>query len=258
MSSAQVDFVVDALYGAMVGSALGLTGGGGSIITLPILVYLVGENVHDAVGTSLAVVGGIALQGFYGQRERLDWKTGLALGLLGAIGSVPGAIASQAVPERALLMLFAAVMVIAAAAMLRGRRAPHRDERPAPNLAAVALAGIGLGFMTGFLGVGGGFLIVPTLMLALRFSIQRAIPTSLLVIALNALASLAAHAATAHVHWDVVALFLAGGTAGNAAGALGARALDQHRLKQIFAVFVIGIAAFTAGSAAGIVPIRVH
>ena len=95
-------------------------------------------------------------------------------------------------------------------------------------------------------------------MLALRFSIQRAIPTSLLVIALNALASLAAHAATAHVHWDVVALFLAGGIAGNAAGALGARALDQHRLKQIFAVFVIGIAAFTAGSAAGIVPIRVH
>ena len=250
-------WLTEALYGAIIGLALGLTGGGGSIITLPILVYLVGETVHDAIGTSLAVVGGIALQGIVGQRARVDWKTGVTLGGLGLLGSVPASVLAQRVPDRVLLLLFAAVMLVAAVAMLRMKRVADEAERRPPRL-AVALVGISLGFLTGFLGVGGGFLIVPTLMLALRFSMQRAIPTSLLVITLNSIASLAARTAVSGIEWHLVALFLAGGLVGNYVGAAGAQALDQRRLKQIFAVFVIAVGLFTGGSAMGIIPVRVH
>jgi uncharacterized membrane protein YfcA len=244
-------------YGSIVGLALGLTGGGGSIVTLPILVYLVGERVNDAIGTSLAVVAGISIQGVLSQRKQLDWRTGVTLGALGVFGSVPGALLAQHVPGRILLFLFAGVMIVAAIAMLRVRMV-QAESHAAPNRLALVIAGVALGFLTGFLGVGGGFLIVPTLILALGFSMQRAIPTSLLVIALNSLASLATRAAVSPVHWIVVTEFLAGGIAGNIIGSLGARSLDPRRLKQIFAIFVIGVGVFTAGSAAGIIPIRIH
>jgi uncharacterized membrane protein YfcA len=250
-------FGAGVFYGSIVGLALGLTGGGGSIVTLPILVYLVGERVNEAIGTSLAVVAGIAVQGILGQRNRLDWRTGLVLGALGIFGSVPGALLAQHVPGRILLFLFAGVMIVAAVAMLRVRMNAVEGGSP-PNRLVLVAAGVALGFLTGFLGVGGGFLIVPTLILALRFPMQRAIPTSLLIIALNSLVSLATRAAVSPVQWTVVLEFLIGGIIGNVVGSFGARSLDQRRLKQIFAVFVIGVGLFTAGSAAGVIPIRVR
>lgn len=252
-----MDVVASIFYGVLVGLALGLTGGGGSIVTLPILVYLVGEKVNDAIGTSLAVVAGISLQGLLSQRQRLDWRTGLMLGFFGIFGSVPGALLAQHVPGKTLLLLFAGVMIVAAFAMLRVRRVAVDDGTP-PNRIALVASGVGLGFLTGFLGVGGGFLIVPTLMLVLRFPMQRAIPTSLLVIALNALVSLATRAAVSPVQWTVVAEFLIGGVAGNIVGSIGAKTLNQQRLKQIFAVFVICIGLFTGGSAMGIIPVHVR
>ena len=252
-----MDIAAGILYGCLVGLALGLTGGGGSIVTLPILVYLVGEKVSDAIGTSLAVVAGISLQGLYGQRSRLDWRTGLILGAIGIAGSVPGSLLSARVPGKILLLLFAGVMVLAAIAMLRARRVAVDDGTP-PNWAALVLSGIALGFLTGFLGVGGGFLIVPTLMLVLRFPMQRAIPTSLLIIALNSLVSLATRASVAPVQWATVGEFLVGGVIGNLAGSYGARTLDQRQLKQIFAVFVLCIGLFTGGSALGVIPVHVR
>jgi len=252
-----METIASILYGCLVGLALGLTGGGGSIVTLPILVYLVGEKVNEAIGTSLAVVAGISLQGIIAQRRRLDWRTGLVLGAFGAIGSVPGALLAQHVPGNVLLLLFSAVMIVAAIAMLRTRHVPVDDGTPANRLALVC-SGVGLGFLTGFLGVGGGFLIVPTLMIVLRFPMQRAIPTSLLVIALNAAVSLATRASLSPVHWTIVAEFLAGGVVGNVLGSLGARTLDQRRLKQIFAIFVICIGVYTGGSAIGIIPAHIR
>ena len=252
-----MEHVSAVLYGSLVGLALGLTGGGGSIVTLPILVYLVGESVHEAIGTSLAIVAGIAAQGLFSQRRYLDWRTGFILGAIGIIGSVPGSLLAMHVSGRILLLLFAGIMIVAAALMLRAKMA-RPDDAARPAFLVVAIAGVALGFMTGFLGVGGGFLIVPTLILALGFSMQRAIPTSLLVIALNSLSSLATRAATSPVQWLVVVEFLVGGLLGSAVGHIGARTLDQRRLKQIFAGFVILIGLFTGGSALGIIPIRVH
>lgn len=248
--------LTDALYGAIVGLALGLTGGGGSIVTLPILVYLVGETVHEAIGTSLAVVAGIAAQGLIGQRTRVAWKTGFALGALGLAGSVPASLLSQRVPGTTLLLAFSVVMIVAAVAMLRVSRPAEAGGTPRPYV--VVAVGVGLGALTGFLGVGGGFLIVPALTLALGFPMHRAIPTSLLVIALNSIVSLVTRTAVVGIDWGVVALFLAGGIAGNLVGAVGARRLDQRRLKQIFAFFVITVGIFTGASALGLIPFRVR
>lgn len=252
-----MEIVAGIFYGGIVGLALGMTGGGGSIVTLPILVYLVGQKVHDAIGTSLAVVAGISLQGLWGQRARLDLKTGLILGALGIFGSVPGSLLAERVPGKILLLLFAGVMIVAAVAMLRVRHEPIDDGSP-PNWLSVIVSGVALGFLTGFLGVGGGFLIVPTLMLILRFPMQRAIPTSLLVIALNSIVSLATRATISPVAWTVVLEFLAGGVVGNVLGSMGARSFEQKHLKRIFAVFVIFVGLFTGGSAIGIIPIRIH
>jgi uncharacterized membrane protein YfcA len=121
----------------------------------------------------------------------------------------------------------------------------------------VVIAGVGLGFLTGFLGVGGGFLIVPTMVFAFGVSMQTAIATSLLVIAFNSFVSLLTRFATASVDWSVAGAFLAGGIAGSTAASMLVHRLDQRRLKRIFAVFILLVGLFTAASATGLIPVRV-
>lgn len=191
--------LVDIVYGAIVGIVLGMTGGGGSIVTLPLLVYAVGEDVHTAIGTSLAVVGGIATQGFISQRQRVDWQAGLVLGAIGIIGSIPGSLLAAHVSGNVLLLLFAGVMIVAAIAMIR-RRVSDEDGERKHAWGPLVVAGIALGFLTGFLGVGGGFLIVPTMVFALGFTMREAIPTSLLIIALNSFVALATRASSSTSH----------------------------------------------------------
>ena len=243
------------VYGFVIGIALGLTGGGGSILTVPVLIYLVGESVQSAIGTSLAVVGGIATQGVITQRKRVDWRSATALGTFGIIGSYPGTLISQHLSGRLLLMLFAGVMLVAAAAMLRSKPA-EREGRSAPFV-VVAVTGVALGFLTGFLGVGGGFLIVPALVLAIGLSMPAAVATSLAVIAFNAFVSLVMRSTSASVDWHIVGWFLVGGVVGTFVGAAIGRRLDQTLLKRVFACFVIAIGLFTAASAAGIIPVSV-
>ncbi len=252
-----MNLFVDVVYGAIVGIALGITGGGGSIITLPLLVYAVGEDVHTAIGTSLAVVGGIATQGFISQRKRVDWRTGLVLGAIGIVGSIPGSLLAAHVSGKVLLLLFAGVMIVAAIAMIR-RRVFTEDAVRKQAWGPLIVAGIALGFLTGFLGVGGGFLIVPTMVFALGFTMREAIPTSLLVIAFNSFVALTTRASSSTIAWSTVGLLLVGGIVGNLAGAYFAWNLDQRRLKQIFAIFVLAVGIFTGGSALGIIPIKVH
>ena len=246
----------DVLYGLAIGLALGLTGGGGSIVTLPVLVYLVGEAVHPAIATSLAIVGAIAAQGAVAQRRIVRWRMGAMLGAVGLLGAVPGALVSKLVPGNVLLLLFAGTMVVAAVAMLRSRTNTVETDR-SPKPAVVIVSGFGLGFLTGFLGVGGGFLIVPVLVFVLGLSMRDAIATSLFVIALNSASSLVTHAFDGSIDWSIVVPFVVGGITGNVAGlALGKR-LAQQQLKAIFAVFVLGVGLFTGASASGILPFHV-
>jgi uncharacterized membrane protein YfcA len=249
--------LLDLGYGAAIGAALGLTGTGGSILAVPTLVYLVGQDVHTAIGTSLAVVGGIAAEGAVEQRDSVQWKAGLLLGACGMIGSVPGSLLSPYAAGWILLLLFSALATAASVSMLFSQRSDTASGRPAP-LWIILAAGIAIGFLTGFLGVGVGFLIVPTMVFAFACTMQTAIATSLLVIAFNSFVGLATRFAAASIDWSVVAAFLAGGIAGNVvAGTLVPR-LDQRHLKQMFAIFILLIGLFTAASATGLIPIRVR
>lgn len=249
-------FSLDLVYGAAIGAALGLTGSGGSILAVPALVYLVGLDVHKAIGTSLAVVGGIAAEGMIEQRRSVQWKGGLVLGGCGIAGSIPGSLLSPYVSGAHLLLMFSGIMIAASIAMLRSRGEYIAPATAAP-LWVIFGAGLALGFLTGFLGVGGGFLIVPTMVFAFGCSMHTAIATSLLVIAFNAFVGLATRFAAASIDWSVVAAFLAGGVAGNTVASMLVHRLDQRRLKRIFAVFILMVGLFTAATATGIISIRI-
>jgi uncharacterized membrane protein YfcA len=248
---------LDLGYGAAIGGALGLTGTGGSILAVPTLVYLVGQDMHAAIGTSLAVVGGIAAEGAAQQRKTVDWKAGLLLGACGMAGAAPGSMLSPYVSGSILMLLFSALTITASISMLvSSQRTDSVQSKRAP-LWLILIAGMGIGFLTGFLGVGVGFLIVPTMVFAFACTMQVAIATSLLVIAFNSLVGLATRFATASVDWTVVGAFLVGGVAGNSVAALLVGDLDQRRLKRIFAVFILAVGLFTAASASGLIPIRI-
>ncbi len=249
-------FALDLFYGALIGFALGLTGGGGSIVTLPVLVYLVGESVHEAIGTSLAIVGGIAAQGVFSQRINVRFGSGLVVGLLGIIGNVPGSLLAAHVSSRVLLLLFAGFMFVAALAMFF-IRLPKHIEGHEPHWGVIAVVGAVLGFLTGFLGVGGGFLIVPALVFALGYSMQNAIATSLFVILVNTIVALASRFGSAPVDWIVAAVIFLGGLAGSVLGSFLAKRTAHQQLKVIFAVFVMCVGAFTGLSALHIIPISV-
>jgi len=251
------------LYGLAVGISLGLTGGGGSIITVPLLVYLVDEPVHVAIPTSLVIVGGTALAGYFGRRSLADTRSGLIVGLVGLFGAVPGRYAAEFFSGRVLLLLFALIMLVASYFMFTSKTYDAAG-RPRPNWFSAAIVGVAIGFLTGFLGVGGGFLIVPCLVLVLGMPMRAAVPTSLLVIAINCASSLvgqalvAAHAASATtVAWGVAALFLVGGLAGSWLGGALAAKLNQRVLKRIFAVFVFAVGLFIAASTTGLIPVSV-
>ena len=241
--------------GAAIGSALGLTGTGGSILAIPALVYLVGQDMHTAIGTGLAVVGGIAAEGVVQQRRTVQWKAGLLLGACGVVGSTPGSLVSPYVSSSILMLLFSTLTIIASLSMLFSRRSDTSGQKSAP-LWIIIIAGICIGFLTGFLGVGVGFLIVPTMVFAFGCSMQVAIATSLLVIAFNSFVGLATRFATAPIDWTVVAAFLAGGIVGNTIAANFVHRLDQRRLKRIFATFILLVGLFTMASATGAIPVR--
>ena len=192
-----IDLLSDLAYGAAIGAALGLTGTGGSILAVPALVYLVGEDVHTAIGTSLVIVGGIAMEGAFQQRENVQWRSGLLLGVCGIAGSIPGSLVSPYFSSSVLMLLFAVLTIGASISMLFSR---HSDTpgKKAP-LWVIVFAGICIGSLTGFLGVGVGFLIMPTMVFAFACAMQVAIATSLLVIAFNSLFGLATRFATASV-----------------------------------------------------------
>jgi uncharacterized protein len=251
------------LYGLVVGVSLGLTGGGGSIITVPLLVYLVGEPVHVAIPTSLVVVGATALSGYARRISHANSRDGLIVGFVGLFGAIPGRLAAQFFSGRALLLLFAIIMVVAAILMFRSKAyAPRTGGHP--HWALVIAVGIGIGFLTGFLGVGGGFLIVPGLVLLLGIPMDIAIPTSLLVIAINCASSLVGPAlfgrgsvTMAAIDWRVALLFVVGGIVGAFVGRAVAGRLNQRHLKQVFAVFIFVVGVFVAATATGLIPLAI-
>lgn len=224
-------------FALLIGASLALFGAGGSIVTVPVLVYVLGLDAHSAAGTSLVVVGMVALVGAIAQWRAASLRTGLVFGLAGMLGALPGAWLNHHVPAPVVLLGFATTMLAAAGRMGLVRPRPHRASTtaaaPAPMRAI--LLGVGVGVATGFFGVGGGFLIVPALTLLLGVPIRRAVATSLVVIALNSLAGLAGHVAYGGVEWRLGSELTLAALAGAAITLPAAKRLSGPVLQRSFA-----------------------
>jgi uncharacterized membrane protein YfcA len=233
--------------GALIGLSLGLLGGGGSILTVPALVYVMGLSVPSATGTSLVIVGANALVGAAAHHRagRGRWRTGLAFGGAGIAGALAGAWLNHRVPGPAVLFGFAVLMLVAAGAMLRPPPAPTTPRPQTPrSVAKLVATGLAVGTLTGFFGVGGGFLIVPALTLVLGLPMREAVATSLVAIAVTSAAGLAGHLRYGAIDPAVAGLFLVGGAAGVAAGARWAGIFPERRLRRWFAVLVAALALY--------------
>lgn len=224
----------------LIGVSLGLLGGGGSILAVPVLVYVARIDVHAAIGMSLAVVGATALVGglVHARAGRVDLRAAALFGVAGMLGAPLGAQATHAVAPRVLMLLFAGLMLGVGGLMLRGRGVV-RPGAARPHPAAVPASGFGVGLLTGFLGVGGGFLIVPALTLLAGLPIHRAVGTSLLVIAANSAAGVAGHLGRGEMPPGLTASFAAAPAIGALVGVRLAGALDPERLRHAFAAFVV-------------------
>ncbi len=243
--------IISILLGALVGLALGLVGGGGSILTVPALIYGLGLDVHSAVPASLALVGMIAAVGAitHAKDGTVRLKVALSFGAAGFPGALAGARLSRLVKGELLLSLFA-VLMLAAAFSLARRDSRKRDAaaaaHPHPvNWGRLLLTGFAVGGMTGFFGVGGGFLIVPALALFVGLPTKQAVATSLVVIVMNCIAALLGHlTGGGSFPLTLLALFAAGGFAGSTAGARLAGRWPEQRLSKIFAALVAGVAVY--------------
>jgi len=233
------------LLALLVGVTLGLLGGGGSILTLPLLVYLLGMEEKQGIAGSLFVVAVTSLVALisHARAGRVHWSTGLLFGLAGMAGAFAGGRMAAWIPGRYLILGFAAVALAAALAMLRGRREATPREGPLPVARVVALA-LGVGAISGLVGAGGGFLIVPALTLLGGLPMADAIGTSLLVIALQALAGLAGHATHARLDWPLLGTIAAFAVAGSLFGSRLGRRLSAVALRQSFGWFILAMSAF--------------
>jgi uncharacterized membrane protein YfcA len=252
-----------AALGVLIGVVLGGLGGGGGVLTVPALVYLLGQPAQDATTSSVVVVGFSAVAGVLARARSgsVDWRTALVFGIVGVPAALLGALLNRNVAEPVLLLSFAGTTLVAATLMLFGppRVDPEEDEAsatPAPGdgtrsalaarprrraLRAVPAVACGLtvGFLTGFLGVGGGFLVVPALVIALRMPMVLAIGTSLAIITFNAVASFVPRVAAADLDWAVLLPFTLAAVLGTILGKRVADRLSGATLRRAFAVLLI-------------------
>jgi len=240
------------LGAVLIGVTLGLLGSGGSILTVPILKYLAGEPDKIAIAESLAIVGTIALFGAvpYAKARLVDARSVLFFGVPGLAGTYAGAVLAAQVPGPVQLVLFAVLMLAAAWRMLRGAPTPAADgDASRLSRGMLAALGAGVGVVTGLVGVGGGFLIVPALVLVAGLPMRRAVGTSLVVIALNSAVGVAKHAATLHaqglaLHVPLILGFAVLGIAGAWTGQRFGQKVPQATLRKGFAVFLVAMGAF--------------
>lgn len=240
----------------LVGLVLGLLGGGGSVLAVPILIYALHVPVKPAIATSLIVVGLVAFIGFVSHLRQRTVATRVALvfGPFAVVAAYAGARVAKHIPGEVQLIIFAIVGLAGSVMMFRGTSSaaaaaapPAGDYRFVADrrtVALLALQGLGVGFLTGIIGVGGGFLIVPALVLIARLPMRLAVGTSLLVITMNSLSGFAGYAGTVAIDWALVVWFSAIAAAGSVIGTVVSRRVPQRRLRQIFGVLLVGVSLY--------------
>lgn len=239
-------FISGLMLSAVIGVSLGLIGGGGSILTVPILVYFLGVDAHDAVAMSLAVVGATSLLGgsLHYRKGNVNLKSAGYFGISGIFGAFLGSPLTKLFSANALLLIFAGLMFVVAVSMLWRKRNSEVETAHKPHPIKAVLAGFGVGVLTGFLGVGGGFLIVPALVLFGGLDMKTAIGTSLFVIFLNCVAGLLGHLSGGVFNWPLTLLVMGLAVSGAVLGTMLSHKMAAHRLQSMFAVLVLGVAAF--------------
>jgi uncharacterized protein len=237
--------------GVLVGFSLGLIGGGGSILAVPLMVYLVGvPDAHLAIGTSAVAVGANAAANLlpHARRGTVKWRCAAVFAAAGVAGAFAGSTLSKWVDGQRLLAMFAVLMIVVGATMLKRRSsagvASVRLNRQ--NLPKLLLIGLLTGSLSGFFGIGGGFLIVPGLMLATGMPILNAIGSSLVAITAFGLTTAANYAASGLIDWTLAAILLVGGILGGLFGAAVAKHLADKRgaLSTAFSFVIFAVAAY--------------
>lgn len=235
------------VLGYLIGLVLGLLGGGGSILTVPALVYLVGQSPHVAVTASLVIVGTNSAMGamFHRSQGTLNWQVALIFGGTGMITSYLAAGLSKHFSPTLLLILFALLMLLVASLLIFKPQMGHQFDREAERRWSVVIgAGAGVGLLTGILGVGGGFLIVPALVMLVGLPMQQAVGTSLIIIAMNSLAGLLGHIGESALDLPLLLIFIATGFLGTWTGTKLSQRIESKKLQRIFALFIIVLASF--------------
>jgi uncharacterized membrane protein YfcA len=236
--------------GSVVGLSLGLIGGGGSILAVPLLIYAVGmPSVHAAIGTSAVAVAASAAVSLVGhaRARNVRWGCAIVFALSGIVGATAGAQLGKMMDGARLLLLFGVLMIVVGAAMLKRRTGGddigvRLDRTTAPRLLPVLVAtGFGVGLLSGFFGIGGGFLIVPGLIGATAMPMLDAIGSSLVSVTLFGATTATSYALSGLVEWRIAGLFVLGGAAGGVIGLLAANRLGAHKrtLTYVFATVVI-------------------
>lgn len=278
--------------GAVIGIFLGALGGGGGVLVVPALVYVLGQSGQEATTGSIVIVGLTAAAGAVARLRGglVNWKIGLAFGVIGIPAAYVGTLLNHHVPQRTLLLAFAGLTLAAALAMFLGTRSSGdsvdqgdgvrgaarpavpavpsarsdagatlltaepvtRDrERRSVLVAKVVVCGLAVGFLTGFLGVGGGFLVVPALVIALRMPMNFAVGTSLMIIAVNSVSSLVARVGVAHFDWKVLVPFTLAAILASVGGKRIADQLSGEVLTRAFAVLLLMVGVLVGAQSLG-------
>jgi len=237
--------------GALVGFSLGLVGGGGSILAVPLMVYVVGvPDAHVAIGTSAIAVAANAAVNLsnHARGGTVMWSCALTFAAAGIAGAFAGSIFGKMLDGERLLALFALLMLVIAVLMLKTRSRIGLPDVQISWANTPAIVGLGLatGTLSGFFGIGGGFLIVPALMLATGMPIMNAVSSSLVAVTAFGLTTAASYAYSGLISWGLAGLFIVGGIAGGLIGTRSARLLSARRgaLNIVFAAVIIAVALY--------------
>src|SRR5512139_2080611 len=231
----------------LVGVSLGLLGGGGSILTVPLLAYVAGMDAKQAIATSLLVVGVTSAVGVvsHARAGRVQWRTGMVFGVAGMAGAYAGGLLARFIPGTVLLIGFAVIMIATAIAMLRGRKVVSSEHVPhSLPVVKIILEGLVVGLVTGLVGAGGGFLVVPALALLGGLPMPIAVGTSLVVIAMKSFAGLAGYLSSVHINWGLAAAVTAAAIVGSFAGGRLAGRVPADLLRKAFGWFVVVMGVF--------------
>ncbi|MEO3859605.1 sulfite exporter TauE/SafE family protein [Acrocarpospora sp. B8E8] len=238
--------IATVLAAVVVGVTLGLFGGGGSILMVPMLMYIAGVPGKTAIAMSLLVVAATSAGSLisHARAGRVRWRTGLLFGAAGMAGAYTGGLIGPLLPEALLIGGFAVMMVLTATAMIKGRHRTTATTHADLPIGKILIEGVIVGIVTGLVGAGGGFLVVPALVLLGGMPMAAAVGTSLLVIAMKSLAGLFGYLHSVTIDWRLAAIVTVAAVIGGLIGGRLAGHLNPDRLRRAFGWFVLAMGVF--------------